>query len=507
MSLQARLLLAAIGVIAVSLAISGTLTAVLIRNLEVNQAQVELERSALLVKPQAANAECRIRNATTNRCDLPTRTEAQYLTQLNMRLSEVNLQDDRLLVLGAGASPRVLYDSEGQLPQDSSLSASAVPLGNPRSTSGGWIADGAGRLGSVTYYYAATPVGGRIAKWVVVGRRSDAVAAHATAQMIPRILAAGLAALLLAVAVSVILSRALTRPLQDLRRATEDIAAGNYARRVSERGPPETRAVTRAFNRMAEAVEQARSQQRAFLADASHELKTPLTSLIGFSQALVDGSLLTEEERRRAATIVNEEAQRVLRLSQELLDLARVEAGQITFDPQNVDLGAQLQQEVEMLRPRAEARRLVFRLEVPEALPPVRADPERLHQILDNLVDNAVKYAPAGSGVMIVAEVHPGWVVTEVRNPVGTHRPDPERMFDRFYRADPSRSAAGGGVGLGLSISRELAAAQGGLLQAYLGPEGWLHMRLVMPADLTPQPPGATATPAGRLLPLPEPRG
>ena len=159
-----------------------------------------------------------------------------------------------------------------------------------------------------------------------------------------------------------------------------------------------------------------------------------------------------------------------------------------------------------MLRPRAEARRLVFRLEVPDALPPVRADPERLHQILDNLVDNAVKYAPTGSGVMIVVEAHPGWVVTEVRNPVGAHRPDPERMFDRFYRADPSRSAAGGGVGLGLSISRELAVAQGGQLHAYLRPEGWLHVRLVMPADPTPRAPGAATTQAGPLLPLPEPR-
>ena len=506
MSLQARFLLAAIGVIAVSLAISGTLTAVLIRNLEVNQAQVELERSALLVKPQALNAECRVRNATTNRCDVPARNEEQYVAQLNMRLSEVNLQEDRLLVLGAGSSPKVLYDSEGGLPRGSTLPPAAVPLNNPRNTSAGWMADGAGTFGNVTYYYAATPVGGRIAKWVVVGRRSDAVAANATAQMIPRILAAAVAALLLAVAVSVILSRALTRPLHDLRTATEDIAAGNYARRVSERGPPETRAVTRAFNRMAEAVEQARAQQRAFLADASHELKTPLTSLIGFSQALVDGSLQAEEERHRAATIVNEEAQRVLRLSQELLDLARVEAGQITFDPQNVDLGAQLQQEVEMLRPRAEARGLVFRLEVPDGLPPVRADPERLHQILDNLVDNAVKYAPPGSGIMIVAEAHPGWVVTEVRNPVGPHRPDPARMFDRFYRADPSRSAAGGGVGLGLSISRELAVAQGGHLQAYPGPGGWLHMRLAMPADPTARAPGPATTPAGPLLPLPEPR-
>src|SRR5207302_1520162 len=121
--------------------------------------------------------------------------------------------------------------------------------------------------------------------------------------------------------------------------AAEDIAAGNYSRRVSIKGQDEIGMLGSAFNRMGEAVERARKVQRDFLANVSHELKTPLTSLIGFSQALVDGSLLNENERTRAATIVHEESERVLRMAQELLDLARVEAGSMSLHIPAVDLG------------------------------------------------------------------------------------------------------------------------------------------------------------------------
>jgi signal transduction histidine kinase len=267
--------------------------------------------------------------------------------------------------------------------------------------------------------------------------------------------------------------------------------------------------VGHSFNRMAEAVERSRKLQRDFLANVSHELKTPLTSLIGFSQALMDGSLRTEAEKQRAATILNEESQRVLRMSQELLDLARVESGQLHFEPQPLDLAALLDQELDIVRQRAARRGLVFQLAVPDWLPPVLADPERVHQILDNLLDNAVKYAPERTSVWIAAELAGGQVRTTVRNRAGNHPPNPERMFDRFYRADPSRASGAGGVGLGLAISRELAIAQSGSLTAELNAAGELSMNLDLPAmGVDPQ---TTARPSPRTpvrlpSPLPEAR-
>jgi signal transduction histidine kinase len=178
---------------------------------------------------------------------------------------------------------------------------------------------------------------------------------------------------------------------------------------------------------------------------------------------------------------VHEESERVLRMAQELLDLARVEAGSISLHITTVDLGGQLQQELEIVRPRANARGLVLALDVPADIPPVAADTERLHQILDNLLDNAVKYAPSGSTVAVVATVAGSSVVAVVSNPVGDRRPDPERMFDRFYRADASRSAPAGGVGLGLAISRELATAMKGRLWADFDGAGNLRVHLALP--------------------------
>jgi two-component system OmpR family sensor kinase len=281
----------------------------------------------------------------------------------------------------------------------------------------------------------------------------------------------------------VLVGRTLTSQLAQLAGAAEDVAAGNYSRRVGIRGDDEIGTLGAAFDRMAEAVERARKVQRDFLANLSHELKTPLTSLIGFSQALVDGSLKTEADRARAATIVHEESERVLRMAQELLDLARVEAGSISLHITAVDLGGQLQQELEIVRPRADERHLSLALDVPPDIPPVAADPERLHQVLDNLLDNAVKYAPNASTVTVVARRSGGSVETIVSNPAGLHRPDPDRMFDRFYRADRSRSGAAGGVGLGLAISRELATAMKGRLWADFDEDGTLRLHLVLPAN------------------------
>ena len=135
-----------------------------------------------------------------------------------------------------------------------------------------------------------------------------------------------------------------------------------------------------------------------------------------------------------------------------------------------------------MLCPRATVRGLALQMVVSEDIPPVAADPERLHQILDNLLDNAVKYAPEHASVNATVRLSGAAVETVISNPVGSHRPDPDRMFDRFYRADPSRSAAAGGVGLGLAISRELAAAMKGRLWADFDDSGNLRVHLLLPA-------------------------
>jgi signal transduction histidine kinase len=517
LSLRARLLLAAIGIVAVSLTLSGVLNWALVRNLEAQNADSQLRTTQSQLNDRALRirarmpTDCRVAYRPLHFCPSPVPNEQAYIvdvdtsTGVQAQLARLPPGDRFLLLNWARTQPaHVVYDSQDDLPV-----GATITLANQTVIPGTGMATGTVELGGRQYMTSTALVtGNRYARLMVLATPRTSVAASATSELVARILFSGGVALLLAILVTLLLARALTRPLNELKAAAEDIAAGNYARRVRASPYDEVGVVGHSFNRMAEAVERSRTLQRDFLANVSHELKTPLTSLIGFSQALVDGSLRTEAEKQRAATILNEESQRVLRMSQELLDLARVESGQLHFEPQPLDLAALLDQEIDIVRQRAVRRGLVFQLAVPDWLPPVLADPERVHQILDNLLDNAVKYAPERTAVWISAGLAGSRVRTTVRNRAGAHPPNPERMFDRFYRADPSRASGAGGVGLGLAISRELATAQNGSLTAELSGAGELSMNLDLPAiAATPPTANLPARPSVRLpAPVPEAR-
>jgi signal transduction histidine kinase len=477
----------------VSLLLGGALTWVLVRDLEIQGVQDQLDRAVIASTALVHHQECLFRplapaGAGAATCRLDDAADFQ------VRLSSItpSINSDRLLLLDRQHT--VLYDSGS-----ADTSGLVIPIVASRRVAN--VGEARTTLEGQSYIAAAIGIAAARdpldAAYVVLAQPRATITAAAAGDLAARLLEAGGAALVVAMLLILLVSRSLTEPLARLAGAAEDIAAGHYSRRVGIRGDDEMGMLGLAFDRMAEAVERARRTQREFLTNVSHELKTPLTSLIGFSQALVDGSLVGESERTRAATIIHEESERVLRMAQELLDLARVEAGSISMHMTAVDLGGQLQQELEMVRPRADGRSLTLELTVPADLPPVAADPERLHQILDNLLDNAVKYAPDGSTINTVARLSGGTVETVVSNPAGVHRPDPDRMFDRFYRADPSRSAAAGGVGLGLAISRELAAAMKGRLWADFDEAGKLRVHLELPAARQPDKTGVETPASG----------
>ena len=464
---------------AISLLLAGALTWVFVRNLEFQSVQDQLDREAVTAQALVRHQECAFPVGA------PTNAGAAAC-----RLADPSVFEDRLraIVPGVNGNRVLLLDRQHSIVFDSGSDQTlGTVIGVTASKRVANVGEARASLDGQPFFAAAAtlapgrdPLG---AAFVVVAQPQSQATTAAAGDLATKLLEAGGAALVVAMLLILLVSQSLTRPLTQLAAAAEDVAAGNYSRRVAISGPDEIGMLGSAFNRMAEAVERARKVQRDFLANVSHELKTPLTSLIGFSQALVDGSLLSEAERTRAATIVHEESERVLRMAQELLDLARVEAGSISMHIAAVDLGGQLQQELEMVRPRAAGRLLTLHLRIPDDIQPVAADPERLHQVLDNLLDNAVKYAPEGSTVAVVARLSGGSVETVISNPAGDHRPDPDRMFDRFYRADPSRSAAAGGVGLGLAISRELAAAMRGRLWADFDESGNLRVHLTLPAS------------------------
>lgn len=471
--------------------LAGALTWVFVRNLEFQSVQDQLDREAITAQALVRHQECAFPvGAPTNAGAAGCRLAEPSLFEDRLRAIVPGVNGNRVLLLDRRHS--VVFDSGS----DQTVGTTILVTASKRVAN---VGEARASLEGQPFFAAAAalapardPLG---AAFVVVAQPQSQATTAAAGDLATKLLEAGGAALVVAMLLILLVSQSLTRPLTQLAAAAEDIAAGNYSRRVAISGQDEIGMLGSAFNRMAEAVERARKVQRDFLANVSHELKTPLTSLIGFSHALIDGSLLTEAERTRAATIVHEESERVLRMAQELLDLARVEAGSISMHIAAVDLGGQLQQELEIVRPRATTRSLTLNLTVPDDIPPVAADPERLHQVLDNLLDNAVKYAPEGSTVMAVARLSGASVETVISNPAADHRPDPDRMFDRFYRADPSRSAAAGGVGLGLAISRELAAAMHGRLWADFDEAGNLRVHLMLPAsrDVLPKIPEESA--------------
>ena len=254
----------------------------------------------------------------------------------------------------------------------------------------------------------------------------------------------------------------LTSSLRRFSEAASAVAKGDLDHTVPTTGPAEVRSLARSFNDMVARVKASQLAQRDFVANVSHELKTPLTSIQGFSQAILDGA---EQNPAHAARIINDEAARMRRLVDGLLDLARLDAGQSALQRGPTDLAAILHSMIEKLTLRANEKNVTLRADI-QPLPSVVADGDRLAQVFANLLDNALKHTPGGGTVTLLASAASGVVtVTVADTGAGIPANDLSRIFERFYRVDKSR-AAGQGYGIGLAISKEIVQAHGGTISA-----------------------------------------
>jgi two-component system sensor histidine kinase ResE len=203
--------------------------------------------------------------------------------------------------------------------------------------------------------------------------------------------------------------------------------------------------------------------QRDFVANVSHELKTPLTSIQGFAQAILDGTASTPEEQQQAAQVVYDESGRMYRMVLDLLELARLDAGTVEFEVGEVDLGLLLQAVVERFAPQSSQAEVEL-VSAVEGLPPVTGDGDRLAQVFNNLVDNALKHTPPGGQVQLEGKMEGGQVLVSVKdNGPGIPEDELSRIFERFYQLDKSRR--GGpthGSGLGLAIANQIVHAHRG---------------------------------------------
>ncbi len=274
----------------------------------------------------------------------------------------------------------------------------------------------------------------------------------------PPLIQAGIAGFAFAIILAALISRNFARPLQRVAEAAIAVARGDYSAQAPVSGPPEARSLAESFNRMTAEVQASNTAQRDFLSNVSHDLKTPLTSIQGYAQAIVDGAAA---DNTAAARIIYEEAGRLNRMVVELTDLERLEAGKLSMSRDRIDIAQLAEGVVQSLAVVAERRgiRLTSRT---APTPAVIGDGDRLAQVMMNLISNALKYTPAGGAARITVErAGAGALVSISDSGIGIPRAELSRVFERFYQVDKARGPQRG-TGLGLAIAREIVEAHGG---------------------------------------------
>lgn len=295
------------------------------------------------------------------------------------------------------------------------------------------------------------------------------------------LLIAGAIALTAAIVLALLLARSIAGPLGHLTRATEAIACGKFDETIPVQGNDEVGRLAASFNTMAQAVKRSQQAQKDFVANVSHELKTPLTTIQGFSQAIVEGATRDLDSAKYAAKLIFEESQRMARLVADLLTLARLDSGAVPLLYETLDLTKILPAWVERFRAPAHEASVSLTLAL-DSPPLISGDAARLEQAISNLIDNAIKYNRSGGSVQVYAGSEMHELDVPNSNPEATaHRSvrcalvrvrdtgqgipaaSQPRLFERFYRVDAARAA--GGSGLGLSIVREILRAHNGEIE------------------------------------------
>jgi signal transduction histidine kinase len=305
----------------------------------------------------------------------------------------------------------------------------------------------------------------------------------ALAELWPRLWLSALISLLVSVAVALFLSSSIARPLSRITRASEEIARGRYEQEIPVGGRDEVSRLAAAFNHMASEVARSHRAMRDLLANVSHDLRTPLTSVQGFSQAMLDGTLKDADAYAEAGRIINEESARMQRLVDDLLYLSRIESGQAAIERRPVALAEVVEACVSRAQRRADAADVHLGVNL-ASKPTVDGDGGRLEQVLDNLLDNALRHTPPGGFVTVRLEQTPvgGYAALSVRN-TGSYIPPQElsRVFERFYQVDKARSGPSGRSGLGLAIAREIVEAHHGAITASSSREEGTTFRVQLP--------------------------
>jgi signal transduction histidine kinase len=269
-------------------------------------------------------------------------------------------------------------------------------------------------------------------------------------------------AIVMALLLTLVLSRRISSPIGVLARAARRLGRGDLSQRVQFRGKGEIRELAEAFNSMANDLEHAEQLRRNLVADVAHELRTPLSHIRGYLEAIRDRVVKPD-----AATLhsLDEEAALLSRLVDELQELSLAEAGELKLVFQEEDIDKLVKQTIAGWQPQVAAKEISLSLDVPDGLPQVNIDWRRITEVLNNLLENAVAHTRKGGNINVVAVTRDGQVEVRVSDTgEGIPVEDLPNIFERFYRVDRSRARATGGSGLGLTIAKRLVEAHGGTI-------------------------------------------
>ncbi len=382
---------------------------------------------------------------------------------------------------GEGFDLRIfLLDADGTLLYDTQAEKAKVRVPNTERLR----ADGSTRdvNGDIWLYSSSTLNNGQYLV-LATPRPEVKVLALLRDELLPPFWSAGAIALLLSLLLAFLMARWVADPLQRILAATRKVPMQGV--RSAERGPQEVRELSQAFNEMVMRVKSTQESQREFVANVSHELKTPLTSIQGFAQALLDGAAESPEVREQAAQVIYDESGRMHRLALDLLDLARFDAGIAEMEYVPIDLAALLQNTREKLALQASQKNITLTVFTNGDLE-VWGDGDRLAQVFTNLVDNALKHTPDGGSVEVIAD-DVGWEKhIEIKDTGEGIAPEAlPHIFERFYQADPSRSRESEhSSGLGLAIANEIVLAHGGKISVRSKVKEGTSFDLILPRAL-----------------------
>lgn len=276
---------------------------------------------------------------------------------------------------------------------------------------------------------------------------------------------AGGLALIFSLILAYLISRWVATPLQHMSSVAKAVANGEK-RQVAIKGPDEVRELGQSFNEMTHRLQASQQSQKDFVANVSHELKTPLTSIQGFAQAILDGTAATPEAQDKSAQVIFDEAGRMHRLVIDLLDLAKLDAGTANLQRAPLDMTVLLNSIGERLIPQSKEAQVVLKTEI-QSLPSFIGDGDRLAQVFTNLVDNGLKHTLTGGLVILSAQhIEDKLIVKVTDNGPGIPKEEIDRIFERFYQVDKSRPGGNNarGIGLGLAIAQQIVIAHNGTL-------------------------------------------